>query len=557
MLDPEYLREITDGAEQIAEELHEAIISRIVERIVRRLGRGDGYILTAQDKWQLEVLRDAGFLMEDIQQEIAQKTRLQMKELAAAFEDAGVQSMIYDSAVYRAAGLSPAPLRQSPNLIRLVQRAYEATTKEWRNYTRTTANAAQRLFIQECDKAYTLVSSGAVSYSQAVREAVEHISADGVTVTYPSGHTDTIETATLRAVRTGISQACADITDVRMDEMNWDTILTSAHLGARVTEQEDFTNHYWWQGKFYSRSGTDPRFPPFSVCGMGDVQGIHGANCRHSHGPGDGENNPYEHFDSEENRKAYELSQRQRALERRIRKTKREVQGLKTALENAADDVKPELQAAYQKKAALLTKQNKAYNSFCEENGLKRLSDRLSITKWNRQQAAQAGAAAKRKAPDIPKREESDVTAEYLLNAKPGEGLVTMEDGYKIGGHQDEIKMANWLHDTLGGNIKLRAESKEPNTNTSDFNWNEKFWELKTTSSSKAAYQAIRHGLTQIQKNPGGVILDFRDKEIDIKMLRENALNRFRRSNIEAFDLMVLSNDKIVKIWRFQKETKK
>ena len=57
-----------------------------------------------------------------------------------------------------------------------------------------------------------------------------------------------------------------EITDARMDEMNWDIILTSAHLGARIGDGGDnLTNHYWWQGKFYSKSGNDPRFPPFSV----------------------------------------------------------------------------------------------------------------------------------------------------------------------------------------------------------------------------------------------------------------------------------------------------
>ena len=398
MLDPEYLLRISERAEQVASELHEDIVRRIVERILIRLGRGDDYILTAQDKWQLEVLEDAGFLLEDIQKEIAAKTRLQLRVIRAAFEDAGVETLAWDDAVYEAAGLSPPPLRQSPMLVRLLQRGYEATAGQWQNFTRTTASAAQQLFIRECDRAYTLVSSGALSYTQAVREAVETIAGDGVVVEYPSGHKDTIETATLRAVRTGVSQACAEVTDARMDELGWDIILVSAHLGARTGDGNDnFTNHYWWQGKFYSKSGQDKRFPPFSVCGMGDVQGIHGANCRHSHGPGDGEHNPFEHFDSEENQKAYDLSQRQRALERRIRKTKREVMALKEARDDAEDPaLKATFEAAYQKKAALLQKQNREYNAFCEENGLKRLQDRLSVAGWDRKQAASASAAAKR-----------------------------------------------------------------------------------------------------------------------------------------------------------------
>lgn len=397
MLTPDYLLHISEGAEEIAETLHQEIINRIIERIMYRMGRGDEYILTAQDKWQLEVLQDAGYLLQDIQKEIASKTKLQQKEIKAAMEDAGVRAIDYDDAIYTAAGLSPRPLEQSPALVRIMQRNYEATLGEWKNFTKTTANAAQQSFLKAMDKAYTLVSSGAVSYTQAVRDAVEEISGDGVEVYYPTGHKDTIETAALRAVRAGISQMSGQITDARMEEMGWDIILVSSHLGARVTETDDFTNHSWWQGKFYSRTGEDKRFPPFSVCGMGRVQGIHGANCRHSHGPGDGENNPFEQYDTEENRKAYELQQRQRTLERRIRKTKREVMALKTAVDNAQDEkLKIELDMAYQKKAALLKKQNKAYADFCEENGLKRLSDRLQVAKWDRQQAANARGAAQR-----------------------------------------------------------------------------------------------------------------------------------------------------------------
>lgn len=397
MLDPDYLLRISEGGEEIAEALHSDILKKIIDRITLRLDRGNNYILTAQDKWQLEVLQDAGYLLEDIQKELVKSTGLMQTEIAEAMEDAGVKALSYDDQIYKAAGLSPAPLTESPHLIRLMQRTYEATMGEWTNFTRTTAEAAQQSFIRACDKAYTQVASGAVSYSQALLEAINDMVSDGVKVVYPSGHEDTIETATLRCIRTGVSQATAQITDARMDEMDWDIILVSSHMGARVTDAQDFTNHSWWQGKFYSKSGKDKRFPPFSVCGMGNVQGIHGANCRHSHGPGDGEHNPFEQYDSEKNQKECELQQRQRSLERRIRNTKQEVMGYRTALDNATtDESKAILEIEYQKKSALLLRQNKAYKDFCDENDLKQLRERVAIAKWDRSQAAKARAAAKK-----------------------------------------------------------------------------------------------------------------------------------------------------------------
>lgn len=397
MLSPEYLLRVSEGGEAIAETLHDEIIKQIVERIAIRLDRGDNYILTPRDKWQIEVLQESGYLRQDIEKEIAKHTGLMQTEVAEAMEEAGVTALDYDHAVYKVAGLDPAPLTESPHLIRLMQRNYEATMGEWVNFTRTTADACQQQFIQACDKAYSMVASGASGYGQAYADAIRELVQNGVYVTYPSGHTDTIETATLRCIRTGVSQSTAAITDARMEEMDWDIILVSSHLGARVTDRNDFTNHSWWQGKFYSKSGKDPRFPPFSVCGMGSVQGIHGANCRHHHGPGDGEFNPYDQYDSEENQKAYETQQRQRTMERRIRDSKRKCMGLKEAIDQAGTpEGKAMVEAEYQKQSALLQKRNEAYNKFCEDNDLKKRNERIIIAKWNRKQAAKARVGAKK-----------------------------------------------------------------------------------------------------------------------------------------------------------------
>lgn len=365
-----------------------------------RLGRGEPYLLTSADAWRIKTLQESGYLLEDITAEIAKYTKLQTNEIKSAMQDAGVKALAYDDAIYRAAGLSPVALAQSPELIRIMERNMLATMGEWKNYTATTANAAQRIYIEQCDLAYNKVMTGAASYTQAVKEAITKIAADGVTVTYPTGHKDTIETATARAVRTGIAQATGDISIKRMEEMEWDIILVSAHVGARTGDGgENPGNHFWWQGKYYSRSGNDKRFPPFSVTGYGSGEGLCGWNCRHSFGGGTGrpEDNPYKDISSEENRKVEELEKKQRRYERRIRKTKREVAGLQTSVENCPDKkLKFELQQELDRKSALLSKQNKAYNQFCRENDLKPLRERLQIAEWNREKAMKAAGAARR-----------------------------------------------------------------------------------------------------------------------------------------------------------------
>ena len=391
MLSPDYLLHISEGSEEIAEQLHSDIVKRIVKRIMIRIGRGDNYLLTAQDKWAIENLQQAGYLLEDIQKEIAKATKRQQSEIAEAMEDAGVKALDYDDKIYRDVGLSPTQLTKSPELIRLMQRNYEATMGEWANFTKTTADETQRFFLAELDKAYNLVSTGAMSYTKAVKEVISNIVSNGVTVTYPSGRTDTIETATLRAVRTGISQATAQIQVARMDEMDVDLVITSSHLGARPSHQE-------WQGRVFSRSGKS-KYPPFvESTGYGSAGGLCGVNCRHSFSPFfEGMDNPFENYDSEENLAQYEKEQRQRTLERRIRNTKREVMGLKEAVEDCKDaELKLVLDLEYQKKALLLSNQNEAYYQFCASNELRPLQERLQIARFDRKQAAAARGAAKR-----------------------------------------------------------------------------------------------------------------------------------------------------------------
>lgn len=390
MLSPDYLLHISEGSEQIAEELHVDIINRIVDRVVARMDRGEEFMFTSYDKLQIETLQESGYLLEDIQNEIARKTKQQTEEVKEAMEEAGVEALEYDDKIYQDAGLSPTPLEQSPYMVRLMQDDYEKTMGEWKNFTRTMAVSAQQDYIRLMDKAYNLVTSGAVSYTQAFKEVLDEIIDEGVKIRYPSGREDTVETATLRAVRTGVSQMSAHIQIARMDEMGVDLVIVSSHLGARPDHQK-------WQGKVYSRAGNG--YPDFvESTGYGTVKGLCGANCRHNFSPYfEGMSNPFEQYDSEENRKRYELEQRQRALERRIRDTKRKCINQKEVIDNCKDEkMKFEYDIEYQKRANLLSKQNKAYNDFCKENDLRPLSERIQIAKWNRQQAAAARGAAKR-----------------------------------------------------------------------------------------------------------------------------------------------------------------
>lgn len=398
MLTPQQILEIIDTLYPHIDALNAYITKDLIKRIMARIGRGELY-LTGTDDWQLKVYQSAGGHLETVQREIAAWTKVTDAEIRRIFEDAGIKALAYDSAFYVSQGLEPFNLGQSEGMIKLLEDTYQRTAGTIHNFTRTTAKASQQRLIEVLDTAHFKVNTGAVSYNQAVQEAVADIVNTQTKVHYPTRHIDTIETAVLRAVRTGVAQASGNMAVQGMEERDWDIVLVSAHLGARYGDGgENPGNHFWWQGKFYSRKGKTPNLPLFEECtGFGTGEGLCGWNCRHSFGPGDLRHNPYENFDAEENKKAYDLSQKQRAQESRIRRTKAKLVGLREAINATTDEAaKATLEDEYTKTAKLLEKQNLGYNKYCDDNNLKRLADRIQIAQWTRADARKSIAAARK-----------------------------------------------------------------------------------------------------------------------------------------------------------------
>lgn len=399
MLTPQELLEIVDTLHPQLDTLNAWITADLISRLMARLGRGEEFLLTGTDQWQLEVYKSAGGHYEALEREIKRFIKRTDAEVKAIFEDAGIRAWAADDAFYVAHGLESVPLAQSEYMIRLLTDTYQRTNGEIHNFTRTTAKASQQQLINVLDTAHFKVMSGAQSYTQAVKDAVNDIISNQAKVHYPTGHVDTIETAVLRAVRTGVGQASGNMAMQGMIERDWDLIRTSAHIGARYGDGgENPSNHFWWQGKLFSRTGKTPGYLLFEeATGYGTGEGLCGWNCRHSFGPGDPDHNPYADFDAEENKKVYDLSQQQRKAEARIRQQKIKVLGLREAVDAAEDTaVKATLQDEYNKAALKLQRYNQAYNSFCEDNNLHKLNDRITVAKWTRSEAAKATAAARK-----------------------------------------------------------------------------------------------------------------------------------------------------------------
>ena len=399
MLTPRELQTIAETLYPLLDNLNAWITQDIIRRLLARMGRGEEFLLTGTDEWQIEVYKSAGGHLEALQNKIQHFTKASDEEITRVFEDIGVRAWDADNLFYVSQGFESRSIFTSERTMAILQDTYNRTKGTVHNFTRTTASASQKELIKVLDSTHFKVMTGAQSYTSAVKEAVNEIVKYQASVVYPTGHVDSLETAVLRAVRTGVGQAAGEIAVQGMKEHEWDLVRVSAHLGARVGDGgENPSNHFWWQGGLYSLSGKDKKYPDFyETTGYGTGEGLCGWNCRHSFGPGDEDHNPFKEYDKEENKKAYELSQSQRRLEAKIRRQKQKVLGYSEAISSASDEeLKATLRNEYEKAALQLQKYNKQYNDFCESNSLSKLNDRISIAKWNRSEAAKATAAARK-----------------------------------------------------------------------------------------------------------------------------------------------------------------
>lgn len=199
------------------------------------------------------------------------------------------------------------------------------------------AQGALSLWNRCVAEAAAKVNAGTETAERAIHQAVRRMMREGIsTVAYRDAETgrqtvvNRIDVAVRRHVRTQIAQdgmrrtldVCAEA-GVRLVEV-------SSHGGARPS-------HAKWQGRVYSLDGDveigGVRYRDFyRETGYGKVDGLGGANCRHSFGPWvPGTPRMYSaepgHPSGLPSDEVYRLTQGQRRRERDIRQTKRELAG--------------------------------------------------------------------------------------------------------------------------------------------------------------------------------------------------------------------------------------
>ncbi len=392
MLTPEQLDALPRRFVQLWQQVEDDILQDIARRI-KKMDELDP--LTPTAIWQAWRLAETRAVRSSAVATLAKYTGKSRAEIKRLLETAGVQTLAADDAVYTAAGLDPPPVNQSPALLNLLNAGYRQTCGTWQNLTATTANTVTGAFEDRLSRAWGLVSTGAMDYNTAIRRTVDDLADTMPYITYPSGHTDTLEVAARRAVLTGVNQTCAKLQLARMEEMDCEFVEVTAHEGARPT-------HAVWQGRVYHRGGAvvqdGERYEDFETAtGYGTGPGLCGWNCRHNFYPFypgisvrnytderlaelDARNVPY----GGGLYTRYEITQMQRALERKVRRYKRRYLA-ETAAGVDASRSTAKLKAARQQLSA-----------FLNETGERLDGARAEVPGFGQREAKQADATAER-----------------------------------------------------------------------------------------------------------------------------------------------------------------
>ena len=380
---------VLDALPEELAELFRALEITLLEEICSRLKAADELNeVTVQD---IRALRAHGIDLKEIEKAIRKISGISETKLNKLFDDVVERNQKYYNEI-----IDLAHITQPETLVSVEDTwaIYEQTKQTLRNITRSMGflvNAGRtmlppaRAYQWALDAATLKVESGAISYGQAIKDAVRELASGGLRVVdYESGHRDHVDVAARRAVMTGVSQLCSKYTEQAAEYLETPYYEVSAHAGARdVPGRSPWASHKGWQGKVYSTRSGDIYPSIYEVCGLGTVDGLEGANCRHRRNvwvEGVSErtytDEQLEHIDDDlgcefDGKKytAYEATQMQRRVEREARKLKREKSAYKAA-------------GLHEDEAAVnirLRRLNAKYKAFSAAAGLPEQRERMKV----------------------------------------------------------------------------------------------------------------------------------------------------------------------------------
>lgn len=308
--------------------LYNSLEGEIFRILINRLRGGSSNITV----WQAEKLRDLHLFNDEVAAELSKLTGVAYAEIERMFQETGIE-MVNDIDSYM-----PYQTLPVPTTIDNVMRGYfEQSWSEIDNYVNQTLvstnygyrSIATSTYQNALNRTTAYFLTGMNTIDEALEKAITEMAQQGIRTTLvdKGGHTWSLERYVRTVLKSTSSNAYNQIRTERMSEYGVHTVQVTSHMGARdacskiqgnvvdlrppeaLPIDSEYKSIYdgYWNAEY------------------GEPGGHRGINCAHLHIPFiDGVNtNNQPQFDEEENAEVARNRDRQRELERRIVKYKK------------------------------------------------------------------------------------------------------------------------------------------------------------------------------------------------------------------------------------------
>ena len=333
-----YTPEEIEAFSMIFDDMMRSLEIEVMEDVIRRI-RINGEIVRSAD-WQLYRLYELGESKRALKKIIKDAFDFDSKEINHLYKDIIRKGYARDETLYKTKGKPFIPFEKNEALQQYISAIAEQAAETMKNISQSLGFAVKsgdkrafkhiaKYYQTTLDNAINGIATGVFDYNTVLKQAVSEMTNSGLrTVDYETGWSNRVDVAARRAVMTGLTQVTAKINESNAEKLGTDIFEVSWHSGARPS-------HQVWQGRWYKSSELE------SVCGLGSVTGLCGANCYHSYYPVIpgisvptyteeelDEMNRQENIPIDYNGKQYtkyEALQRQRQLETRMRAERQKI----------------------------------------------------------------------------------------------------------------------------------------------------------------------------------------------------------------------------------------
>ena len=333
-----YTPEEIEAFSMIFDDMMRSLEIEVMEDVIRRI-RINGEIVRSAD-WQLYRLYELGESKRALKKIIKDTFGFDSKEINHLYKDIIRKGYARDETLYKAKGKQFIPFEKNEALQQYISAIAKQTLESMQNISQSLGFAVKsgdkrvfkpiaKYYQTTLDNAINGIATGVFDYNTVLKQTVSEMTNSGLrTVDYETGWSNRVDVAARRAVMTGLTQVTAKINENNAEKLGTDMFEVSWHSGARPS-------HQVWQGRWYKSSELE------SVCGLGSVTGLCGANCYHSYYPVIpgisvptyteeelDEMNRQENIPIDYNGKQYtkyEALQRQRQLETRMRAERQKI----------------------------------------------------------------------------------------------------------------------------------------------------------------------------------------------------------------------------------------